>query len=108
MMQMTFPNTLRAAALLIVLAMAIRYLLLDLMMAIPLVTVALLVLLSISHRRWPRASAAISLVPGMLIPIFVLVGYLRGRVELALVVFDWLVLGWIVWSAIRELRRDVA
>jgi len=102
---MTFPTTLRVAALAIVLAMTVRYLLLGALMAPPFVTVCVLLALSFAHSRWPRASAALTLVPGVLIPVLVLLGYLNGGVELPLVVFDWLLFAWVDWRAIAELRR---
>ena len=108
MTKITFPSVLRLASVAVLLAMALRYFLVGAILALPFVTVALLLLLSFSYARWPRISASISLVPGLLIPLLVLVGYLRGNVGLALVVFDWILFGWIVWNAINELRRGEA
>jgi len=106
MTKITFPLVLRLSAAAVLLAMAIRYFLVGAVLTLPFMTVVLLLFLSFSYSRWPRISAAISLVPGLLIPVLVLMGYLRGNIELALVVFDWVLFGWIVWSAINELRRE--
>lgn len=105
MRKITFPSVLRLSSAAVLLAMAVRYFFVGAILAPPFVTVVLLLLLSFSYSRWPRTSAAISLVPGLLIPVLVLIGYLRGNVELALVVFDWILFGWIVWNAANELRR---
>ena len=105
MRRITFPWVLRLSSAAVLLAMAVRYLLVGAIMALPFATVVLLLLLSFSYSRWPKSSAAISLVPGFLIPVLVLSGYLRGNVEPALVVFDWILFAWIVWNAVNELRR---
>jgi len=89
--------------------MAVRYVFVGAILALPFMTVAVLLLLSFSYARWPRFSASMSLVPGLLVPVLVFTGYLRGNVELALVVFDWILFGWIVWNAAHELiRREPA
>jgi len=106
MNDLAFPSVLRLSSGAIVLAMAIRYVFIGSILAPPFVTIVLLVVLSFTYSRWPRISASVSLVPGFLIPVLVLIGYLRGNVELALVVFDWILFGWIVWRAVRELRRS--
>jgi len=109
MRRIPFPSVLRLASAAVLLAMAVRYLLVGAVLALPFVTVAVLLLLSFSHARWPRFSASVSLLPALLIPALVLIGYLRGNVELALVVFDWILFGWIAWSAAHELiRREPA
>jgi hypothetical protein len=102
---MTLPNTLRVAAVLVVVAVLTRYLVLGVLMWMPFVTVFVLILLSFSYHRWPRVSAGLALVPALVIPLLVLVGYLQDRVEAALVVFDWILFGWIGWAAVSELRR---
>jgi len=109
MRRIAFPSVLRLASAAVLVAMAVRYLSVGAVLALPFVTVVVLLLLSFSYARWPRFSASISLVPALLIPVLVLIGYLRGNVELALVVFDWILFGWIVLNATRELvRKDTA
>lgn len=105
-MNVKFPILLRFSAIAIIVAVTIRYLPTG---SIPpplaFINVVILVLLSFSYARLPRLSAAVSLVPGLMVPILVLLGYLRGNVGIFFVVFDWILFGCIVWYAIGELRR---
>ena len=100
------PNVLRVVASLIVVAMTVRYFMLDIVMLAPIVTIAVLVALSFTFHRWPRATAGIALVPGILIPLFVLIGYWNGDIEIELVIFDWIIFLWLIVSAVGVLARQ--
>ena len=98
------PMVLRVVAVLIACAITLRFVLLDSILPVPFVIIVILVVLSFTCNRWPRASAIASIILSVLVPVMVLLGYLNGSVELALVIFDWIVFIWIIISAIRALR----
>lgn len=99
------PNVLRTVAALVVVAMMVRYVLLDSIMAPPFITIILLVVLSFTFGRWPKTSASLALVPGFLIPVGVYLGYRSGDMEIQLVIFDWIVFFWVIVSATNFLVR---
>lgn len=66
---MTFPSVLRMSSAAVLLAIAIRYVFVGSILVPPFVTIVLLILLSFSYSKWPRFSASVSLVPGLIIPV---------------------------------------
>ena len=93
------PWVLRVVSVLVVLMGIVRYVVLDALLVVPFGTVGVLLALSFAHRRWPRLSAGVAVLIALTVPVMVLRAYLNGNVELALVVFDWVIFGWVVLSA---------
>ena len=98
------PIVLRVVSALIAGVIMVRFLMLGALLPAPFIIVAILIVLSLTHSRWPRASAAGSLIIAVSVPVAVLLGYMNGGVELALVIFDWTIFLWILLSAIHTLR----
>jgi hypothetical protein len=98
------PIVLVAVSALIAGFITVRFFLVGTMLPAPFVIIAILILLTFTYSRWPRASAGGSLIIAVLVPILVLLGYLNGGVELAVVVFDWVIFLWVILSAVYTLR----
>lgn len=84
-------------------ALIFQYFLNGALIALPVITVVVLIVLSFTFPNWPRVSAVIALLPGVLIPVFVLLGYLSGSAPVWLLAFDWAIFGWVVLSALKFL-----
>lgn len=97
------PFVLRSVSALIVVAVALQYFLLAVIVAVPVIAVIILLALSFTFEKWPRTSAAMSLLPGLLVPILVLIGYLNDTAPTWLLLFDWMIFSWVVASAINVL-----
>lgn len=100
---LNLKNALRAVAILMMIVLAGQYFVGRPILAVPVVTVAILLILSFTFDRWPRTSAALALVPGFFIPVSVLIGFLGGMAPLALLIFDMIIFSWIVVSATIQL-----
>ncbi len=95
------PLALRAVSALMVRALIFQYFLNGFVLPVPIITVVFLLVLSFLFSKWPRTSAGLALLPGVLIPVSVLLGYLSGTVPLWLLVFDWVIFGWLVLSVLK-------
>jgi len=100
---MHLPYVLRLAATLVMVAITVRYFALGSIMMPPFATIVVLFVLSYTFARWPRSSALLALVSGILIPVGPLLGHLNGTMEIELLIFDWIVFSWLIVSAIRAL-----
>ena len=97
------PIVFRSVAALMTVALVSQYILLGVIVAVPVATVMILLVLSFTYHKWPKLSAALSLIPGVFIPLLVLLGFLNGSAPAWLLVFDWAIFGWVVVSVMRAL-----
>ena len=95
---------LRAVAALIVVVVAIEYFVLDVLMVPPLVVVVILIGLSFLASKLPRTVAVVSIVLSVLVPVGAVMGYLSGQLVVLIPIFDVLVFGWLMWTAVTSLR----
>ncbi|MFK7865480.1 MAG: hypothetical protein AB8B95_14790 [Pseudohongiellaceae bacterium] len=92
-----------------IVALVSQFFLFGVLVALPVIAVVILLALSVAFKKWAKASAALSLLPGFLIPGAVLLGFLNGTAPVWLLIFDWIIFGWVVVSAIKTLvAKDTA
>lgn len=99
------PLVLRSVAILMIVVLVSQFFLFGVLAVLPVITVVILLVLSVAFRKWPKASAAASLLPGFLIPVAVLLGYLNGTAPMWLLIFDWAIFSWVVVSAVNTLAE---
>lgn len=97
------PLVLRSVSALMIAVLILQYFLNGIVIALPVITAAILIALSLTFQKWPRISTGIALLPGILIPALVLFGYLNGTAPLWLLIFDWMIFGWVVLSSLKLL-----
>ena len=98
------PIVLRIVSVLIAGAVILRLLLVGATLPAPIIIIVILVVLSFTYSHWPRVSAIVSLIVAVLVPVMVLIGYLNGKADIALLIFDSTIFLWVILSAIHTLR----
>ena len=105
---MTLPNVLRIVALLVVVMVVGEYVVLGELLIAPFVLAAVLFALSFAGKAWPAATAYVAILLCVAAPAAAIVGYLRGDLVLLIPIFDVIVFGWLLWTAVRTLRNKPA
>ncbi len=103
---MPLPTVLRIVAGLICLMVIGEYFVLGELLLPPFVVASVLILLSFVYAKWRKATLWIAIVLSILIPIGALNGYLKGNLVIVVPIFDSIIFAWVLWTAIRELRRS--
>jgi hypothetical protein len=99
------PNALRTVSAVFIIAMTARYITLGSILLPSIFITILLLILSCTYSKWPRITAALALVSGIVTPALVFIGYRDGNVEIELVIVDCIVFAWITICAMVSLVR---
>ena len=101
---MTLPYVLRVVAILVAGVALGEYLALGAFLPPPFIVAAILLALSFVYRVLPAATAWLTIILCVVVPVGAIMGYLQGDLPLLIPIFDAIVFAWLLWTAIRTLR----
>jgi hypothetical protein len=105
MLKLPLHNVLLVAAALVLAAGTVEFFVLGQFILAPYVVAAMLIVLSLLARRWPRPVAFVCIAVSIVIPIGAFLDYRRGNLVWLVPVYDAFVFGWVLWNAVCAARK---